>query len=361
MEEGSRSEERAPTKLTRSERLFLEQLFRDLRTAQAGTPALSEAEHGAVIRLAQARPQRRPVEIAGPSQDAVRNAVQEAMSSSERPVSRSDAADSPDLASGGGSAAGNSPPSRVTAASLGSSGRPAARPETLRAQNGNDPGPGDSSLSREAVESAIAAAVENSTASPGAVALTALTSSEIPPRRDDDASPSDAPDDAGQEAALAEQRRRDAALQAQAEARARERAAADAQAEAQARAAAEARARAQAEAEARTAAARNQRYVPPEAENEPEVAQPRSGGKTAASVAAAATTKDGIQINRTQIIGTIGAGKASRALVRLSNGKVITLRLGDKINGGQIVEIGDSRITYVEGGRSKQLSVLGGK
>ena len=30
----------------------------------------------------------------------------------------------------------------------------------------------------------------------------------------------------------------------------------------------------------------------------------------------------------------IGAGKASRALVRLSNGRVLTLRLGDKINGG---------------------------
>ncbi|RJE83737.1 hypothetical protein [Paracoccus onubensis] len=363
LEEGSSSEEGTPTRLTRSERLFLEQLLRDLRTAQAGAPALSEAEHGAVIQLAQARPQRRPVEISGPSQDAVRAAVEEAISSSERPVSRSDTAGSPDVASAGN--ASDSPPSRVATASLGSSGRPMARPEALRAQNGNDPGSGDPSLARDAVEDAIAAAVQNSTASPGAVALTALTSSEIPPRRNDDAAPAGASDaapaDAGQEAAIAEQRRRDEELQAQAEARARERAAADAQAEAQARAAAEARARAQAEAEARAAAARNQRYVPPEAENEPEVAQPRSGGKTAASVAAAATTKGGIQINRTQIIGTVGAGKASRALVRLSNGKVITLRLGDKINGGQIVEIGDSRITYVEGGRSKQLSVLGGQ
>ncbi|MDP0927228.1 hypothetical protein Q0601_08610 [Paracoccus onubensis] len=370
LEEGSRSEEGVPTRLTRSDRLFLEQLLRDLRTAQAGAPALSEAEHGAVIQLAQARPQRRPVEISGPSQDAVRAAVEEAISSSERPVSRSDAAGSPDVASAGGNAASaanasDSPPSRVATASLGSSGRPMARPEAFRAQNGNDPGSGDPSLARDAVEDAIAAAVQNSTASPGAVALTALTSSEIPPRRNDDAAPAEtpaaAPADTGQEAAIAEQRRRDEELQAQAEARARERAAADAQAEAQARAAAEARARAQAEAEARAAAARNQRYVPPEAENEPEVAQPRSGGKTAASVAAAATTKGGIQINRTQIIGTVGAGKASRALVRLSNGKVITLRLGDKINGGQIVEIGDSRITYMEGGRSKQLSVLGGQ
>ena len=75
----------------------------------------------------------------------------------------------------------------------------------------------------------------------------------------------------------------------------------------------------------------------------------------------AANVKDGIQINRTQIIGTIGAGKASRALVRLSNGRVLTLRLGDKINGGTITDIGDSRITFVKGGQQQALSVLGGR
>ena len=114
-------------------------------------------------------------------------------------------------------------------------------------------------------------------------------------------------------------------------------------------------------AEARAAASRKQNYAPPEAEKEPEIASTIPEGRTAASVAAAATVKDGIHINRTQIIGTIGAGKASRALVRLSNGRVLTLRLGDKINGGTITAIGDSRITYSKGGRSQQLSVLNGQ
>ncbi|MCZ0963307.1 hypothetical protein OU682_16980, partial [Paracoccus sp. EF6] len=153
----------------------------------------------------------------------------------------------------------------------------------------------------------------------------------------------------------------DAERQAQAEARARARAAQDAQAVAQARAAAEARARAQAEAEARAAAARQQRYAPPEAEEEPEVAANIPDGRTPTTAGVAATVKDGIQISRTQIIGTIGAGKASRALVRLSNGRVLTLRLGDKINGGTITDIGDSRITFVKGGRPQALSVLGGR
>ncbi|SIS65756.1 hypothetical protein [Paracoccus saliphilus] len=363
LEEGSTTDDENDTRLTRSEQLFLEGLLRDLRTAQAGSTGLSETEHGAVIRLAQARPQRKPVSVAGPSQDAVRDAVADALTSSERPESRADAD------GGGGSSGGGG---GASLAGLDHSSRPAERPGSVaaRAESGSDPG--DPSLSKAAVEDAIASAVENSTASPGAVALTALTSSAIPPRRGDATPSAPTADDLrsaakeqeaerAREAALAEQRRQDAELQAQAEARARERAAADARAEAQARAQAEARARAQAEAEARAAAARQQQYTPPEAEKEPEVASQIPAGRTPSSVASAATVKDGIRINRTQIIGTIGAGKASRALVRLSNGKIITLRLGDKINGGKITEIGNSRITYVEGGRTKQLSVLSGQ
>lgn len=364
LEEGSRSETGSDTRLTRSEQLFLQGLLRDLRTAQTGSAALSETERGAVIRLAQARPQRKPVSIAGPSQDAVRDAVAQALTSSERPETRSDVVDA--------GSSGNSGSASASLAGLDRSSRPETRPGSIstHAESGSDPG--SSSLSKDAVEKAIASAVESSTASPGAVALTALTSSAIPPRRGNASPSAPTADDlrsAAQEqeaerardAALAEQRREDAALQAQAEARARERAAADARAEAQARAAAEARARAQAEAEARAAAARQQQYTPPEAEKEPEGARQLPAGRTPSSVAAAATVKDGIRINRTQIIGTIGAGKASRALVRLSNGKIITLRLGDKINGGKITAIGDSRITYVEGGRTKQLSVLSGQ
>ncbi|MDN5567970.1 MAG: pilus assembly protein PilP, partial [Paracoccus sp. (in: a-proteobacteria)] len=60
-------------------------------------------------------------------------------------------------------------------------------------------------------------------------------------------------------------------------------------------------------------------------------------------------------------IGTIGAGQASRALVRLSNGRVLTLRIGDRINGGAITAIGDSRITYQKNGQAHALGVLNGQ
>lgn len=352
LEEGSAREPDQRRELTQDEREFVEGLLHELRTAQAGTPELSEAERGAVIRLAQARPETRPLPVSGPSEEAVQDALESALSASERPEPRASTAKTPPP-----------PPSSANetdrSALLKQSARPAARPG----------GSASSSLAKDAIEGAIASAVKDSSASPGSVGLAALTSSAIPPRRSENiGSNASAADDSQEQAVeqqraeeLAEQRRRDAELQAQAERRARERAAADARAEAQARAAAEARARAQAEAEARAAAARNQRYTPPEAEKEPEVSGPIPDGRTRTTAAATATVKDGIPLKSTQIIGTIGAGKASRALVRLSNGKVITLRLGDKINGGRITAIGDSRITYVEGGQSKQLSVLSGK
>ncbi|MBC9247030.1 hypothetical protein H4P12_09930 [Paracoccus sp. 11-3] len=374
LEEGSTNEDAAPTKLTADERLFLENLLLDLRTAQVGANGLTQAERGALIRLADARPTRRPLSVGATSEQAVRDAVAAAVADTDRPTPRTDAQAAPPSMASASSSAG-----------LGSSTRPMARPGNRTVASGNDPGPGNSSLSKAAVEDAIASAVASSPSQPGAVPLTALTSSAIPGRRPGGgraaasavadavslaATSSNAPTAADLRAAaeaqsadeLAAQRRADDDLQRQAEERARQFAAADARAEAQARAAAEARARAQAEAEAANAARRQQAYQPPEAESEPEVAAADlPDGRTPTTAGNAATVERGIQLNRTQIIGTIGAGRASRALVRLSNGRVLTLRIGDKINGGTISAIGDSRITYVRGGRQQQLSVLGGR
>jgi Tfp pilus assembly protein PilP len=349
LEEGSASEDDAPRQLTSAERSLLEQQLRDLRTAQAGQTGFSQAERGLVFQLADARPTRKPVSVRAPSQQAVE---------SSRPAARN-----------------NEPPAvRATATgSMNSSFRPGAKPRTQAS----------ASLSSAAVDQAVAAAIESPPAA-GSVALTSLRSSATPPRRSGRAvaaaasnamvataapvaaalAPS-APDPraAAEQAAAnaqAEQRRQDDELQAQAEARARNMAASDARAEAQARAAAEARARAQAEAEARAAASRNQRYQPPEVDAEPDVVAAIPQGSTG-SAAISATVKDGIRLNSTQIIGTIGAGQASRALVRLSNGRVLTLRIGDRINGGAITAIGDSRITYQKGGKAYALGVLNGQ
>ncbi|WP_265500009.1 hypothetical protein [Paracoccus beibuensis] len=351
LEEGSTAEDDQPRRLTEAEKDQVRQQLRDLRTAQADAAPLSKAERGLVFQLADARPSRKPVSLRAPSQQAVENAVSEAVASS-RPASRASTA--------------AVEPAPSASAGIGRSARPRSKP--------------GGGASADAVEAAIASAIEQSPASPGAVALTALTSSALPPRRAAGAAvnamvataapvaaavPSSADlraaaEAQAMEASRAEQLRQDAELQAQAEARARSQAAADARAEAQARAAAEARARAQAEAEARAAAARNQNYRPPEVDNEPDVvaAVPQNA---VGNAGASATVSDGIRLNSTQIIGTIGAGQASRALVRLSNGRVLTLRLGDRINGGTITAIGDSRITYRKGNQAHALGVLNGQ
>lgn len=373
LEEGSAAEAAEPRMLTEAERWLIQRQLRDLRTAQAGSTGLSPAERGLVFQLADARPMRKPVAVRAPSQQAVEQAVSEAVRD-QRPESRSKQTAAAAPAAGG----------------MARSARPASRPGALRAAATAS----TASLSAGAVDAAIASAIESSSARPGSVPLTALTSSSLPPRRMGStagavaaatgglaanamvasatpvaaaiaAAPSSADLRAAAEAqaaqaAQAEQLRQDAELQAQAEARARSQAAADARAEAQARAKAEARARAQAEAEARAAAARNQRYQPPEIDQEPDVvaAVPKAA---VGSAAASATVKDGIRLNSTQIIGTIGAGQASRALVRLSNGRVLTLRIGDRINGGTITAIGDSRITYQKGNQAHALGVLNGQ
>ena len=318
-----------------------------------------------LIRTAQARPSKKPTRT-----DAVDDAVAAALSA-DRPAARASTAatEVPVVL----------PRRSSNAAGLNSSGRPHRRPSGLSTAASASTS-GLSAATDAAVEEAIASAVSASSAVPGRVALTALSSSARPLRRGNSApaATESAAAPSGQEgtlapvpeadgaskaaaeaAALAERRRLDDELQRQAEQRARSRAASDAQAAAQAKAAAEARARAQAEAEAAAAARQNQRYRPPEVDNEPEVAAAPSG-PTSSTVAGSATNR-GIDLNATQLIGTVGAGKASRGLIRLRNGKIVTVRLGDKINGGQITQIGNGGLQYVKAGKQYALPILNGR
>ena len=335
--------------------------------AQLDTPWAAPRPEAAfpLIRTAQARPSKKPTRT-----DAVDDAVAAALAS-DRPAARASTSvpEVPVVL----------PRRSSNAAGLNSSGRPQRRPSGGSAA-GSASTSGLSAATNAAVEEAIASAVSASSAVPGRVALTALSSSARPLRRGNSApaATESAAAPSGQEgtlapvpeadgaskaaaeaAALAERRRLDDELQRQAEQRARSRAASDAQAAAQAKAAAEARARAQAEAEAAAAARQNQRYRPPEVDNEPEVAAAPSG-PTSTAVAGSATNR-GIDLNATQLIGTVGAGKASRGLIRLRNGKIVTVRLGDKINGGQITQIGNGGLQYVKAGKQYALPILNGR
>ncbi|MDT1061755.1 hypothetical protein RM190_07785 [Paracoccus sp. CPCC 101403] len=354
-----------------ADRLQLDALVQDLRRHGLALPQPTVTRPA--VRLAEARPLRKPKDAKTVTDAVSPSAVEDALRSAtaappERPAKAAT------KASGKTARAADTAPDQTTAAapaSLRGSMRPAARPG------------GTHRISEEAVEKAIAAAVDASPAIPNAIKLSALNSSPLPPRRTEDgparAADDDKPDTpaaagAGaaavaaaaapgpDEAELAARRALDEQLQSQAEARIRARAQADAAAEAQARAQAEARARAQAAAEERTARARQQQYKPPEVDDEPEIASNAArGGATTASVAKAATQSRALDTGRTTIIGIIGAGNASRALIRLRNGKVVTVRLGDKIDGGTINSIGDGRLTYVKAGRVRELRMLDGR
>ncbi|SMO61772.1 hypothetical protein [Paracoccus laeviglucosivorans] len=346
---------------------LLDLLRRDLSRLGPADPAFDG--DAASVQLADARPVPRPAR-GGTASDAVSpSAVQNAL--------RSATAAPPDRPAPGPETA--AAPARDPGGLLRGSARPNLRPQS-----------GGAGVSAGAVESAVAAAVEAAPASPGGVRLSALRSSPPPPRRSDaapaTAQTSDRPDPAPEsatapearpevpaaataaaaqgpsEAEIAARRALDEQLQSQAEARIRARAQADAAAEAQARAQAEARARAQAEAEERTARARRQDYKPPEIDNEPEIAaNTLRGGTTAANVAKSATQSRAMNTSRTTIIGIIGAGDASRALIRLRNGKIVTVRLGDRIDGGTINSIGDGKLTYVKSGQQRELRMLDGR
>ncbi|RCW89041.1 hypothetical protein [Paracoccus lutimaris] len=346
--------------LTPAEQQQLRQLRRALGQPEVSAAQALPGQLASDNRLAQARPVRKPPGHAG---DAPASANDAASASAIDAALRSATNSPPDKPQRAGTVAA---PARDSGGLLRSSDRPRARP--------GSGGGSATGMSDAAVNAAIAAAVDASPATPGGVQLSALATSPLPPRRGDapaaaaepvtapDAAPAAAEPDGPSEAELAERRRLDEQLQAQAEARVRARAQADAQAEAQARAQAEARARAQAEAEERAALASRQKYKPPEVDDEPEVeAAALSKGVTSASVAKSATQRRGMNPGRTTVIGIIGAGKASRALIRLRNGKIVTVRLGDRIDGGTINSIGDGRITYVKSGRVHELRMLDGR
>lgn len=339
------------TVLEPAELRHLRELIRDLDRAGGADVARGPALPAYGAMLAQARPVRKPGGAASASDAASPSAIDAAVRSATTTSPPGKPRNAAELAA----------PARDSGGLLRGSVRPQARPGSqARAVAG---------LSDTAVEAAISAAVESLPATPGGVRLSALSSSALPPRRSSAAAAADrsetkpAAETSGPGAAeLAARRKLDEQLQAQAEARVRARAAADAKAEREERAAAEARARAQAEAEERAARAKRQDYKPPEIDNEPEVAASAlSKGTTSASVSKAATEKRAMDMGRTTVIGIIGAGKASRALIRLRNGKIVTVRLGDRIDGGRINSIGNGRLTYVKGGRTHELHLLDGR
>ncbi|WP_270919529.1 hypothetical protein [Parasedimentitalea psychrophila] len=81
---------------------------------------------------------------------------------------------------------------------------------------------------------------------------------------------------------------------------------------------------------------------------------------TSASVARQATMENSINLRKVNLIGVYGTPSNRRALVRLASGRYKKVMVGDKIDGGQVVAIGDTELRYQKGSRSLTLKMPNG-
>ncbi len=78
---------------------------------------------------------------------------------------------------------------------------------------------------------------------------------------------------------------------------------------------------------------------------------------TSASVAQQATQTRAINLRRVNLIGVFGTPSDRRALVRLSNGQVVRVGVGDTLDGGRVSAIGDDELRYTKNGRNEVLRI----
>ncbi|WP_420005660.1 hypothetical protein [Arenibacterium sp. LLYu02] len=102
-----------------------------------------------------------------------------------------------------------------------------------------------------------------------------------------------------------------------------------------------------------------------EADNEPEVASvaPASVSPSipsSASVARQATEERALNLRRINLIGVYGKPSDRRALVRLPSGRYVKVKVGDRIDGGRIVAIGETQLQYQKGGKNTTLKLPNG-
>ena len=75
------------------------------------------------------------------------------------------------------------------------------------------------------------------------------------------------------------------------------------------------------------------------------------------SVTKAATVKNALNLSDINLIGISGPKRNPNALVRLANGKILKVKVGDRLNGGRVTDIRMTALTYTISGRSYILSM----
>lgn len=81
---------------------------------------------------------------------------------------------------------------------------------------------------------------------------------------------------------------------------------------------------------------------------------------SSASVAKQATIGNAINLRRVNLMGISGTPSKRRALVRLPSGRYKHVEVGDRLDGGQVIAIGESELRYKKGSRNIVLKIAGG-
>ena len=95
----------------------------------------------------------------------------------------------------------------------------------------------------------------------------------------------------------------------------------------------------------------------PEADNEPEVATAMPAIPQNASVARQATLANAINLGKINLIGVYGTPSNRHALVRLASGRYVRVKVGDRVDGGQVAAISEQELRYIKNGRNLVLAL----
>ncbi|WP_428928648.1 hypothetical protein [Marinibacterium sp. SX1] len=85
--------------------------------------------------------------------------------------------------------------------------------------------------------------------------------------------------------------------------------------------------------------------------------QTNAGGTTPPNVAATATQSVPLSRNHPMVIGIYGPENALSALVRLPNGKITTVRPGERLRGRQVLAIDSKGLILAHNGRQERLAL----
>ena len=84
---------------------------------------------------------------------------------------------------------------------------------------------------------------------------------------------------------------------------------------------------------------------------------PRLAIPSSASVSRQATIENAIPLNKINLVGVYGVPSDRRALIRLPSGRYVKVKVGDRVDGGTVAQIGDSELIYRKGSRTLSLSM----